>query len=80
MYYNLIYPYTSYGILAWESVHKTHIRKIQAKQNHIVRLTFFAKTFGSETALAKAKPLLTLLGLLTVNNIYRLQVLKFLHS
>ena len=48
------------------------------KQNHIVRLIFFAKSFGSETE--KAKPLLNLLGLLTVNNIYRLQVLKFLHS
>jgi len=48
------------------------------KQNHIVKLKFFAKTIGSETA--KAKPLLNLLGLLTVNNIYRLQVLKFLQS
>ena len=48
------------------------------KQNHIVRLICFAKSFGSETE--KAKTLLNLLGLLTVNNIYRLQVLKFLHS
>ena len=47
------------------------------KQNHIVRLIFFVKSFGSETE--KAKPLLNLLDLLTVNNIYRLQVLKFLH-
>ena len=76
--YNLIYPYISYSILAWGSVYKTHIRKIQVKQNHIVRLIFFAKSFGSETE--KAKPLLNLLGLLTVNNIYRVQVLKFLHS
>ena len=60
------------------AVYKTHIRKIQVKQNHIVRLIFFAKSFGSETE--KAKPLLNLLGLLTVNNIYCLQVLKFLHS
>ena len=48
------------------------------KQNHIVRLIFFATAFGSETE--KVEPLLNLLGLLTVNNIYRLQVLKFLHS
>ena len=48
------------------------------KQNHIVRLIFFATAFGSETE--KAKPLLNLLGLLTVNNIYRLQVSKFVHS
>ena len=78
IYYNLIYPYISYCILAWGSVYKTHIRKIQVKQNHIVRLIFFAKSFSSETE--KAKPLLNLLGLLTVSNIYRLQVLKFLHS
>ena len=48
------------------------------KQNHILRLIFFAKSFGSETV--KAKPLLNLLGLLTVNNIYCLQVLKFSDS
>ena len=74
----LIYPYISYGILASRSVYKTHIRQIQVKQNHIVTLLFLAKSFGSETE--KIKSLLNLLGLLTVNNIYRLQALKFLHS
>ena len=28
IYYNLIYPYISYSILAWASVYKTHIKKI----------------------------------------------------
>ena len=51
--YNLIYPYISYGILAWGSVYKTHISKIQVKQNHIVRLIFFATAFGCETESAK---------------------------
>ena len=78
IYYNLIYPYISYGIIAWGSIYKTHISKIQVKQNQIVRLIFFATAFGSETE--NAKPLLNLLGLLTVNNIYRLQVSKFVHS
>ena len=50
----------------------------KVKQNQIVRLIFFATAFGSETE--NAKPLLNLLGLLTVNNIYRLQVSKFVHS
>ena len=44
------------------------------KQNHIVRLIFFATAFGSE--IEKAKPLLNLLGLLTVKNYYCLQVSK----
>ena len=74
----LIYLDISYGILAWRGVYKTHIRKIQVKQNHIVRLLFLAKSSGSETE--KIKPLLNLLGLLTVNYIYRVQALKFLHS
>ena len=55
-----------------------HITKIKLKQNHIVKLILFRITFGSETE--KAKPVLNLLGLLTVNNIYRLQVLKFFRS
>ena len=75
IYYNLIYPYISYSILAWGSVHKTHIKEIQVKQNHIVRLIFYAKTFGRETE--SAKPLLNLLDIPTVDNIYRLEVLKF---
>ena len=43
-----------------------------------MRLIFFARTFGRETE--SAKPLLNLLDLLTVDNIYRLEVLKFSHS
>ena len=39
---------------------------------------FFARTFGRETE--SAKPLLNLLDLLTVDNIYCLEVLKFSHS
>ena len=70
IYYNLIYPYISYSIIAWGSVYKTHIKKIQIKQNHTVRLIFFARTFGRETG--SAKPLLNLLDVLTVDNIYRL--------
>ena len=52
-------PYISYGILAWGSAYKTHISKIQVKQNHIVRLIFLATAFGGETE--KAKPLLNLI-------------------
>ena len=43
-----------------------------------MRLIFFARTFGRETE--SAKPLLNLLDLLTVDNIYLLEILKFSHS
>lgn len=79
IYYDLIYPHSSGGMLAWGSVYKTHISKIvQVKQNQIVRLIVFATALGNETA--KAKPLLHLLGLSIVDNIYRLQVSQCVHS
>ena len=46
-----MYPYISYGILAWGSAYKKHISIIQVKQNHIVRSIFFATAFGSEAVL-----------------------------
>ena len=46
LYYSIIYPYISYAILAWGSAYKTHIKKIQTKLNHAIRLIFFARTLG----------------------------------
>ena len=50
--------------------------KVQTKQNQAIRLIFFARTFGEQTN--SALPLLNLLELLTVNNVYRLQALNLL--
>ena len=77
-YYSIIFPYISYAILARGSAYKTHINKVQAKQNHSIRLIFSARTFGGQTE--NTLPLLNLLVVLTVNNVYRLQALKFTHS
>lgn len=70
IYYSLIYPYISYEILAWGSAYKTPIDKIQT-----TRLIFFATTYGEHTE--SALPLLNLLDVLTVHNVYRFQILKF---
>ena len=77
LYYSIIYPYISYAILAWGSAYKSHIKKIQTKQNHAIRLIFFARTLSKSTE--SALPLLNLLDVLTVNNIYWLHILKFTH-
>ena len=66
--HSIIYPYISYAILAWGSVYKSHIKKIQTKQNHAIRLIFFAHTFDNLTD--SALPFLNLLDVLTVNNVY----------
>ena len=75
----ILNPYISYAILAWGSAYKTHIDKIEAKQNHSARLIFFfisfATTYGEHTE--STLPLLNLLDVLTIHNVYRFQVLKF---
>ncbi|CAH3178481.1 unnamed protein product, partial [Porites lobata] len=78
LYYNLIYPYISYAITSWGSAFTTQIKKIQTKQNHVIRLMFFATLFGPDTD--STLPLLNLLDLLTVTNIYKLQLLNFTHQ
>ena len=77
LFYNLIYPYLSYAILAWGSACATHLKKIQVKQNHVIRLMFFATLYGKNTD--SALPLLNLLDLLTVENIFIFRLLQFSH-
>ena len=48
------------------------------KQNHIVRLIFFATLYGKHTE--SALPLLNLLDLLSVESIFAFQLLKFCHQ
>ena len=68
--------YIAYAVLAW-GPYVSSLQKVQAKQNHVARLIFFANIRGKDTE--SALPLLTLLGMLTVYNIYSLHVLKFAH-
>ena len=78
IYHTLIYPHVSYAIVAWGSAYKTHINKLQVKQNHFARVVFFEVLYGENTA--SALPLLNLLDLLTVKNIYQFKALKFIHD
>ena len=50
---------------------------MQTKQNHAIRLIFFARTLDELTECAL--PLLNLLDVLAANNVYRLHILKFTH-
>ena len=76
--YNLIYSYISYATVAWGSTCKRNIQKVQTKQNHVIRLTFFATLSGKNTAIALL--LINILDILTVKNVYRLHALKFTHT
>ena len=78
LYYNLIYPHLSYAIITWGSASVAHLKKIQVKQNHIIHLMFFATLYGKNTE--SALPLLSLLDLLTVENIFIFRLLQFSHQ
>ena len=67
IYYNLIYPYISYGIVVWASTSKTNLHKIQTKQKHVIRLIFFATLSGKNTD--SALTLLNISEMLTVANV-----------
>ena len=77
IYFNLIYPFISYAILAWGSTYNSHLQKVQIKQNHVATLIFFATTHGKDVK--SAHSLLNLLDILTVHNVYCLHALKFTH-
>ena len=46
--------------MSWGSTSSGRIQKLQVKQNHAVRLIFFATTYGKETQ--SAKPYLSLIA------------------
>ena len=77
LYYSLVYPYISHASLAWGSGFKTQIKKVQTKQNTVIRTIFFATTRGKDTE--SAFPFMNLLDILSVTSIFKLQALKFEH-
>ena len=77
LYYSLVNPYISYAILAWGSGYKTQIKKVQTKQNTVIRTIFFATTHGKN--IESAFLFMNLLDILSVNSIFKLQALKFAH-
>ena len=78
LYYTLIYPYLSYAVISWGSAYTSHLKMIQVKQNHIIHVLFFATLYGKSTE--SALLLMNLSDILTVENSFTLQLLKFSHQ
>ena len=76
LYYSFVYPYISYAILAWGSAYPTQIKKVQIKQNKVIRVIFFAITHGQNTE--SALPYMNLLNILSVITLHKLQFLNLL--
>ena len=74
IYYALFYPYLNYGLASWGAAYKTRLNKICTKQNRCIRSMFFAH--GRE----HVNPYYNLLGILKLENIYRLKVSLFTYK
>ena len=73
MYLSLVYSHLQYGISAWGNSAARYINKIQVQQNFIVKIITKSSFFKTEL-----NPLYQKLKMLNLNNIYKLEILKFM--
>ena len=73
VYYSLVYSYLQYAIICWGNSSKIIKHKLQVKQNRIIKT--LCNNFGTKT---KLKPLYEQLQALNINEIYKLEVAKFM--
>ena len=75
VYHSIVYPHLYYGATSWGNTAAKYTDRIQIKQNSIVKIITklpFIKT--------KISPLFDKLNLLRLDDIYKLEVLKFMFS
>jgi flagellin-specific chaperone FliS len=71
LYYTLIYPYLTYGVMSWGNTYKSSLTKISTKQNKCLRNMFFAYSRESAT------PYYNLMEILKFENIFKLKIAEF---
>jgi len=74
MYYSLIQPYLTYGTILWGRAHKKYINKLKVSQNKTVRNLNNSKYNES------AKPIYSKLNILTLDDIYKIELCKFMYG
>ena len=81
IYYALIYSHLVYAIEVWGSSCDVHITKILTLQKRAVRLMTYKDQFPAIPGpLHPSNPLFLELGLIKINDIFILQILKFIHK
>ena len=73
VYYSLMYSHLQYAIICWGNSSKTIKHKLQVKQNRIIKTLCYK--FCTKTRL---KPLYEQLQVLNIDEIYKLEVAKFM--
>ena len=76
LYYSFVYPHLKYGIIAWGNTNKTILNKLQVSQNKIIRSINFKNLSDHVNMSALFKSM----NLLKLNDIYNLEMAKFMYS
>ena len=73
LYHSLVYSRLQYGIINWGTASSTNLKEIRVKMNNIVRIITFSNRY------TKLSPLYKKLNMLKLDDIYRLELGKFMH-
>ena len=73
-YYSLIFPYINYGIMSWGAIYKTSISKLSSQLRKCIRCIFFLNRCNDPN------PYFKLLGILQIENVYKLRVVLLTHQ
>ena len=74
LYYSLIYPYLSYGITIWGGTYNSHLNSLIVVQKRCIR------NICSVNWYTHTEPLFKKLNILQLNDIYKLQICKYVHA
>ena len=75
LYFSFVYPHQKYGIIVWGNSNKSVLQSLQVMQNKIIRIMNF-KCLRDHVQL---NPLFKSWNLLKINEIYELEIAKFMH-
>ena len=74
LYYALVHPHLTYGILIWDSTYKSYLNTLQLSQNKAMRA--ITKQRWSD----RITPIYRRLQVLKINDLYKLETAKFMHQ
>ena len=74
LYYSFVYSILNYGIIVWGTATQNQLHEINVRMNNIVRTITWNKKFSHVTHLYKK------LNYLKLNDIYHLELAKFMHK
>ena len=75
IYFGIVYSYLQYGVTSWGNAASKYTTRIQIQQNYIAKILTQTPFFRK-----KLLPIYSNLNLLKFNNIFNLEVLKFVYK